>query len=110
IRYEGSTITCHKSRQDPVQTKRPGQTVMWRDLRLPEQELLGAQYVSVVKDDAALVAANAGHWFWQAAGVGEGEAIPGLVGGEAGPGAVSAKAKPVVKRVGRKVKHTLKRS
>ncbi|MFL6114076.1 MAG: N,N-dimethylformamidase beta subunit family domain-containing protein [Catenulispora sp.] len=83
IRYEGSTITCHKSRQDPVRTKRPGQTVMWRDLRLPEQELLGAQYVSVVKDDAPLVVANADHWFWQAAGVGAGEAFPGLVGGEA---------------------------
>lgn len=83
IRYEGSTITCYKSRQDPVKNKRPGQTVMWRDLRLPEQELLGAQYVSVVKDDAPLVVANADHWFWQAAGVGEGEAFPGLVGGEA---------------------------
>ena len=83
IRYEGSTITCFKSRQDPVKTKRPGQTVMWRDLRLPEQELLGAQYVSLVKDDAPLVVANADHWFWQAAGVGEGEEFPGLVGGEA---------------------------
>lgn len=83
IRYEGSTITCFKSRQDPVKTKRPGQTVMWRDLRLPEQELLGAQYVSLVKGDAPLVVANAGHWFWQAAGVSEGEEFPGLVGGEA---------------------------
>ena len=83
VRYEGSTITCYKSRQDPVKTKRPGQTVMWRDLRLPEQELLGAQYVSVVKDEAPLVAANTDHWFWQAAGVGAGEAFPGLVGGEA---------------------------
>jgi hypothetical protein len=83
IRYEGQTITCHKSRQDPVKNKRPGQTVMWRDLRLPEQELLGAQYVSVVQDDAPLVVANADHWFWQAAGVSEGEAFPGLVSGEA---------------------------
>lgn len=83
IRYEGSTITCFKSRQDPVKTKRPGQTVMWRDLRLPEQELLGAQYVSLVKGDAPLVVTNADHWFWQAAGVSEGEEFPGLVGGEA---------------------------
>ena len=83
IRYEGSTITCFKSRQDPVKTKRPGQTVMWRDLRLPEQALLGAQYVSLVKGEAPLVVANADHWFWQAAGVSEGEEFPGLVGGEA---------------------------
>ncbi|MEY9906778.1 hypothetical protein ABIA35_003000 [Catenulispora sp. MAP12-49] len=83
IRYEGTTITCFKSRQDPVKTKRPGQTVMWRDLRLPEQELLGAQYVSLVKGDAPLVVTNADHWFWQAAGVSEGDTFPGLVGGEA---------------------------
>ena len=88
IRLEGSTVTCYKSRQDPVRTRPPGQTVMWRDLRLPEQELLGAQYVSVVKDEAPLVAKNTGHWFWRAAagvdgGVAEGESFPGLVGGEA---------------------------
>jgi len=83
IRYEGSTITCFKSRQDPVKTKRPGQTVMWRDLKLPEQELLGAQYVSLVKGDAPLVVTNADHWFWQAAGMSDGDTFPGLVGGEA---------------------------
>ncbi|MBS2537083.1 hypothetical protein KGQ20_30435 [Catenulispora sp. NF23] len=83
VRYEGSTITCFKSRQDPVKTKRPGQTVMWRDLRLPEQELLGAQYISLVKGDAPLVVTNADHWFWQAAGVSAGDTFPGLVGGEA---------------------------
>jgi hypothetical protein len=82
IRIDGPTVTCYKSRQDPDKT-RPGQTIKWRDLRLPEQELLGGQYVSVVKDTAPLVAKNTGHWFWQAAGVPEGEAFPGLVGGEA---------------------------
>jgi hypothetical protein len=83
IRLDGPTITCFKSRADPIRNRRPGQTVMWRDLRLPEQQLIGAQYVSVVKDEAPLVAKNADHWFWRAGGVAEGESFPGLVGGEA---------------------------
>ena len=76
VRIDGPAVTCFKSRADPIRHRRPGQTVRWRDLRLPEQQLLGTQYVSVVKDEAPLVISNAGHWFWSASGVTDGETFP----------------------------------
>lgn len=58
-------------------------TPKWRDAGHPEQQLIGAQYVSVVDGAAPLVVRAGDHWFWAGAGVRDGDRVPGVVWGEA---------------------------
>ncbi|WP_436773594.1 N,N-dimethylformamidase beta subunit family domain-containing protein [Yinghuangia sp. YIM S09857] len=76
-------VRCHKNANSRSDRDAPGPTVRWRDLRRPEQELLGVQYVSVVKGAHPLVVRESGHWFWEGTGLRDGDALPGLVWGEA---------------------------
>ncbi|NUU25023.1 MAG: hypothetical protein HOV68_26495 [Streptomycetaceae bacterium] len=79
----GRQVRCHKDADSSSDRAAPGPTVKWRDLRRPEQEVLGIQYVSVVKGDHPLVVRESGHWFWEGTGVRDGDTVPGLVWGEA---------------------------
>ncbi|MDI2128102.1 N,N-dimethylformamidase beta subunit family domain-containing protein [Yinghuangia seranimata] len=76
-------VRCHKDARSGSDRAAPGPTVRWRDLHLPEQGLLGVQYVSVVKGEHPLVVRESGHWFWSGTGLADGDALPGLVWGEA---------------------------
>ena len=49
----------------------------------PEQQLLGTQYITILRGSAPLVVRGAGHWFWAGTGVRDGDRIPYLVTGEA---------------------------
>lgn len=79
----GRLVRCHKNPNSSSDRDAPGPTVRWRDLRRPEQEVLGVQYVSVVKGVHPLGVRESGHWFWEGTGVRDGDALPGLVWGEA---------------------------
>lgn len=84
IRLEdgGRTVVCYKNRPDPGAASANERTAQWRQTGRPEQEVLGAQYVSTLKGTAPLVVDNAGHWFWEGTGVRDGEQIPELLWGE----------------------------
>ncbi|WP_422773912.1 N,N-dimethylformamidase beta subunit family domain-containing protein [Plantactinospora sp. WMMC1484] len=89
VRYGGSDarpderiVDCAKVNPGPGQ--RPVRvTSQWRRAGSPEQQLIGAQYVSVVDDDAPLVVRESGHWFWAGTGVRDGDEIPHTVRQEA---------------------------
>ncbi|GAA1840584.1 N,N-dimethylformamidase beta subunit family domain-containing protein [Asanoa iriomotensis] len=84
VRYgtpDRRTVNCTKV------NPRPGKPVplmtRWRAAGSPEQELIGAQYVSVIDGRAPLVVRDSRHWFWAGTGVRDGDAIPNVVSGEA---------------------------
>ncbi|WP_319458834.1 N,N-dimethylformamidase beta subunit family domain-containing protein [Micromonospora sp. RTP1Z1] len=66
-------VRCEKS---PPMTR-------WRSTGNPEQQLIGAQYVSVVDGYAPLEVRDSRHWFWAGTGVRDGDLIPEVVWGEA---------------------------
>ncbi|MEV0714184.1 N,N-dimethylformamidase beta subunit family domain-containing protein, partial [Asanoa sp. NPDC050611] len=80
-RPDDRVISCTKDRP------RPGKPVplmtQWRMAGSPEQELIGAQYVSVVDGRAPLVVRDSAHWFWAGTGSQDGDEIPDVVWGEA---------------------------
>jgi hypothetical protein len=69
-------LTCRKRRG-------PGRPVQWRTQGEPEQRVLGIQYAGQVPEPYPLVVRNSDHWLWESTGLGEGDALPGLVAGEA---------------------------
>ena len=75
-------VVCWKSAADPA-VDPVGPTRQWRQIGYPEQELLGAMYVSTVKGTHPLVVKSAGHWLWAGTGVRDGDQVPGLVSIEA---------------------------
>src|SRR5438045_9770677 len=83
---ENRVVECYKGAKDP-HAKRGGSTGYWRSMsrggQHNEQQLLGVQYVSMVRDDAPLVVRAASHWLWAGTGVRNGDEIPHVVGGEA---------------------------
>ncbi|MCF2529964.1 N,N-dimethylformamidase beta subunit family domain-containing protein [Yinghuangia soli] len=88
-------VRCHKDAKAAADRDAPGPTVRWRDLRRPEQELLGIQYVSVIKGEHPLVVRGTDHWFWSGTGLRDGDALPGLLWGEADrrfPGSAAPRA------------------
>ncbi|MGA4543179.1 N,N-dimethylformamidase beta subunit family domain-containing protein [Uniformispora flossi] len=76
-------MRCNKDASSSHDRADPGPTVKWRDLHRPEQELLGVQYVSVVKGEYPMGVRESGHWFWSGTGLRDGDALPGMVWGEA---------------------------
>jgi len=59
-------------------------TILFRDQGLPEQQLVGVQYVSYNTPDknTALVVTNSNHWVYAGSGLSDGTALPRLVGYE----------------------------
>jgi hypothetical protein len=80
-RRDERVVSCTKV------SPRPGQPVplmtQWRKAGSPEQELIGAQYVSVVDGYAPLVVRSDQHWFWAGTGLRDGDEIANVVWGEA---------------------------
>ncbi|MFG3685821.1 N,N-dimethylformamidase beta subunit family domain-containing protein [Micromonospora sp. NPDC047740] len=74
-------VMCAKS-SVPATGPTPA-TTKWRSAGHPEQQLIGAQYVSIVDGYAPLVVRAGGHWFWAGTGVRDGDLIPEVVWGEA---------------------------
>lgn len=75
-------VVCEKHRSPSYSTEAEP-TVQWRTTGHPEQELLGSQYVSMVRGTAPLVVDGAGHWFWAGTGVRDGDRIRDVLWGEA---------------------------
>ncbi|WP_030568200.1 N,N-dimethylformamidase beta subunit family domain-containing protein [Streptomyces aureocirculatus] len=69
-------LTCRKRRG-------PGKAALWREIDVPEQQLIGIQYAGRVPEPHPLIVRNADHWLWEATGAHEGDEIDGLVAGEA---------------------------
>jgi hypothetical protein len=89
VRYQPSgagtadrVISCDKDLRRPT-CRAPAATTQWRLAGSPEQQLLGAQYVSMVTGSAPLVVRDPNHWFWAGTGARAGDRIPGVVWGEA---------------------------
>ncbi len=89
IRFEPSAagvadrvVVCYKERPDP-DADVAGRTAQWREIGMPEQRLLGAQYISMVNGKHPLTVADAGHWFWAGTGARDGDKIKDIVSGEA---------------------------
>ncbi|GAA3736501.1 hypothetical protein GCM10022225_19040 [Plantactinospora mayteni] len=74
-------VSCDKV--NPRPGRRPGLTCQWRRAGSPEQQLIGAQYVSVIDGFAPLVVRDSGHWFWAGTGLRDGDEIPKVVWKEA---------------------------
>ncbi|MGI5214071.1 N,N-dimethylformamidase beta subunit family domain-containing protein [Plantactinospora sp. CA-290183] len=80
-RPDDRVVDCAKTR---VSRGRPVPLMtQWRSAGSPEQELIGAQYVSMVDGAAPLVIRNSRHWFWAGTGLRDGDGIPRIVAGEA---------------------------
>ncbi|MDG4786166.1 hypothetical protein O7626_09535 [Micromonospora sp. WMMD1102] len=80
-RHDERLVDCAKQK-----TRRGGPvplTTQWRLAGSPEQELIGAQYVSMIDGRAPLVVRDTAHWFWSGTGLRDGDQIPGIVAGEA---------------------------
>jgi hypothetical protein len=75
-------MVCYKARRDPDAVG-VDRTTLWRDLGLPEQRLVGAQYISMVNGRHPLVVSSPEHWFWAGCGVRAGTVIKDVVSGEA---------------------------
>ncbi len=87
IRFETSPATgapdrtqvCYKSIFDPVSG--PTQTVMWRDLGMPEESFIGVQFTAdPVHVDVQVT--NTSHWVFAGTGLHDGDKLPGLLGYE----------------------------
>lgn len=91
VRLEASTtgtadrvVVCYRDAGiDPVADDAL-KTVRWRDAPLdrPEQQLVGVQYTSVIREQVPYVVRDAGHWIYAGTDATEGEGIGTLVGGE----------------------------
>jgi hypothetical protein len=87
IRFEPSPITgdanrtqvCYKDTSDPVTG--PRQTLLWRDLGMPETELVGVKYLTD-RADADIVVQNTDSWVFEGTELSDGLHIPGLLGYE----------------------------
>jgi hypothetical protein len=89
IRYQASpagagerVIRCAK---DAARRRlaRPALTTRWRQAGSPEQQLIGAQYISTLAGHAPLVVRDADHWLWAGTQLRDGDTIPGVVWREA---------------------------
>jgi hypothetical protein len=80
-RRDERIVGCAKVR--PEAGRRVPLMAQWRLAGSPEQELLGAQYVSVIDGYTPLVVRNSRHWFWAGTGLRDGDRIPRVVWGEA---------------------------
>ena len=74
-------VECPKAQGTGVDGSRR-ELDQWRTTD-PEQQLLGSQYVTILRGRSPLVVRGAEHWFWAGAGVRDGDRIPYLVTGEA---------------------------
>jgi hypothetical protein len=69
-------LTCRKRHG-------PGKPSLWREVDVPEQQIIGIQYAGRVPEPHPLVVRNVDHWLWEASCAVEGDRIEGLVAGEA---------------------------
>jgi len=101
IRFEPSAVTgapnrtqvCYKSANDPVTGLR--RTLLWRDLGLPEAQLVGIMYLTD-RVDADIVVQNTSHWIFADTGLSDGDPLPGLLGYEVDATDASSPANLVV--------------
>ncbi len=87
IRFETSPVTgqanrtqvCYKSTSDPVNG--PTETLQFRDLNMPESELIGVYYATDPVD-GDIVVQNTSNWVFNGTGLQNGDHLPGLLGYE----------------------------
>ena len=87
IRFESSPVTgqanrtqvCYKDTGDPVNG--PTETLQFRDLDMPESELIGVYYATDPVD-GDIVVQNTSHWVFQGSGLQDGDHLTGLLGYE----------------------------
>jgi hypothetical protein len=91
VRLEPSTagvpdrvVVCYRDAAiDPIEDESL-QTVRWRDAPLlrPEQQLVGIQFASIIRETTAYVVQAERHWIYDGTAVANGDRIAGLVAGE----------------------------
>jgi hypothetical protein len=87
IRFEPSPVTgapnrtqvCYKDASDPVTGSR--QTILWRDLGMPEAEFVGVMYLND-RANADIQIQNKGNWAFAGTGLQDGARLAGLLGYE----------------------------
>ncbi len=87
IRFETSPVSgqanrtqvCYKDTSDPVNG--PTETLQFRDLNMPESELVGVYYATDPVD-GDIVVQNTSNWVFNGAGLQDGDHLPGLLGYE----------------------------
>lgn len=79
-------VVCYKdARLDPIETPKY-ETVRWRQLGRPEQELIGIQFggiLSVADGGKPYVIRNSGNWVYESTGFRNGDAVDRILGPEA---------------------------
>lgn len=79
---EHMRVTCYKDESDP-HAGGEGPTVQFRDIGLPEQDIMGVMYNGMPGKPHPLVVKDSGHWFWDGTGLEDGDSLPDLVAVEA---------------------------